>query len=548
MEFVSVPNPDQAKVNKVLSKMLEPAEVVSLSSNSNSKTSSSDMPLVEQSVHVNKNIPVTPKVMNPKSVGKTNDVLKKYNESEKNNKSKKSAQKIQSKRDSNSSISSNSNSSGIKETINPEKRPLLQAVKHPRVIINSIGPMSGDSGESMKKKQKIHDQSQQIVAPKSGSTAESAAKVSAPPRTLILLDEPPNKKSHVEPPKISIPPVKTALSENKAKPAPATEVIVNATKKSVAASESSAFKIPRMNTDKPVVKKPAEVITAPSLPAAKPASIQSISPFRPIVNPTTKASTHKTNSTTNPNSNSLSVAKAPSTTISVAKTKPSETPAIPNAPKSNKGHKTQSILERHLNPANASSLVKRNALKVASTKTAQERAKSTQNALLTYAQLTEQRQDFIANTGFKHAYVSPLFLMNNYVSQMSKIQSLDPKLLGENLPDKALFAKNAALGLSESENVNLCKLMSRNAGKINFFELYSLRPCDFKSKVYAALENSLIESSASRESDRLNTLLTAPLMHSFGFYCNFKEKIAAPYRMFDPFWTRKTFFFYKLTK
>lgn len=86
----------------------------------------------------------------------------------------------------------------------------------------------------------------------------------------------------------------------------------------------------------------------------------------------------------------------------------------------------------------------------------------------TLAELNEKRIEFNISIGFKYSYFSPLHLIDDYVKKMSRVAGLDFNLLTRYLPkDNHL----SVASLSKENMFELCKLISRSSGKVNYYVL-----------------------------------------------------------------------------
>lgn len=94
----------------------------------------------------------------------------------------------------------------------------------------------------------------------------------------------------------------------------------------------------------------------------------------------------------------------------------------------------------------------------------------------TLTQLNEARVHFNTQIGFKYAYFSPIFLLHTHVERQCRTASLDYTRLSQTLPPPHIsgaFDPNLDVNtLDNDQRVQLCRLMSRSAGRINFWKMF----------------------------------------------------------------------------
>ena len=163
---------------------------------------------------------------------------------------------------------------------------------------------------------------------------------------------------------------------------------------------------------------------------------------------------------------------------------------------------------------------------------------------LTLSMLNEKRLQYNKANGWDHPLYSLTFLVNDYLQAASKQGgSLDFNLLNaqiEKTNDPLCVSQ-----LNNEERLELCKLMSRSAGRLNKYSLYGIDATlrenthnfniDFKKygKHADNLKNGLpLEFANEAEEDQFLTteLPKLTLAESFAVYEHFAEKLTSPWR------------------
>lgn len=150
----------------------------------------------------------------------------------------------------------------------------------------------------------------------------------------------------------------------------------------------------------------------------------------------------------------------------------------------------------------------------------------------TLAQLNDARQAFNIANGFKKAYFSPLLQIDQYVKQTSKLLSLDIEFLLANLPPRDLCPPHLHVSeLNRDEMTRLCRLMSRSAGKINYYKLFGydrfLREVDKRTDETNA--NRLVELPPVTEELALNWVMSFTMSEALIFFDRIMHRLSMPF-------------------
>jgi hypothetical protein len=89
--------------------------------------------------------------------------------------------------------------------------------------------------------------------------------------------------------------------------------------------------------------------------------------------------------------------------------------------------------------------------------------------LLTITQVNEKRIYFNERVGLKHPYFNLIFLIEEYTKRIVPGLALDINFLLEHLPRKSDINGLDFDGLEYAHLTQLCRLMSRSCGRINFY-------------------------------------------------------------------------------
>ena len=152
--------------------------------------------------------------------------------------------------------------------------------------------------------------------------------------------------------------------------------------------------------------------------------------------------------------------------------------------------------------------------------------------IFTLNELEQLRKKYSFTLGTAYPYFGLDFLIKTYLDQVSQALSLDFNLLIEHLNCSDPNHLKVSL-LNRNEKLELCKLMSRNLGKINLYKLFcigsNLRE---NSKYYST--NTEILNKFSKEKKEINWITTMipelTLSESFILYSHLQERLNTPYR------------------
>jgi hypothetical protein len=174
--------------------------------------------------------------------------------------------------------------------------------------------------------------------------------------------------------------------------------------------------------------------------------------------------------------------------------------------------------------------------------------------ILTISHLLEMRNNF--NSNVKYPYFSTLFMISDYVKRMSHAQSLDVTLLINSFRNEDPNDDMSVLQLKREHQIELCKLMSRSAGKINYQKLIGLGT-DYRGKWFVRDKNTRNDPKIQelmrrpiRTADDLleftaDCLPYLTMAESYIAFSTIKMRLTSPYRAIDVYWWGKYFFFNK---
>jgi hypothetical protein len=159
----------------------------------------------------------------------------------------------------------------------------------------------------------------------------------------------------------------------------------------------------------------------------------------------------------------------------------------------------------------------------------------------------EKKNKFNESLGVSYPYFSFLFLFDEYVKKMSAIQSLDFNLLLENVKgeDQEVSAELSVNRLEPKEKVELCKLMSRSAGKFNIYKGVGFGN-DLRNPSLNLNQSLHIRADFGSESDEIEYVMSLisslTLAKAFAAYSYFKSRLSSPFRMIQVYWDGNFFF------
>ena len=172
--------------------------------------------------------------------------------------------------------------------------------------------------------------------------------------------------------------------------------------------------------------------------------------------------------------------------------------------------------------------------------------------ILTISHLLEMRNNF--NSNVKYPYFSTLFMISDYVERMSHAQSLDVTLLINSFRNEDPNDDVSVLQLKREHQIELCKLMSRSAGKINHQKFIGLGT-DYRGKWFVRDKNTrndpkiqeLIRRPIRTADDLLDytgdCLPYLTMAESYIAFSTIKMRLTSPYRAIDVYWWGKYIFF-----
>lgn len=140
----------------------------------------------------------------------------------------------------------------------------------------------------------------------------------------------------------------------------------------------------------------------------------------------------------------------------------------------------------------------------------------------------KKRFDFNQAIGAKYPYFSILFMIDEYVKRTSTVACLDFDLLINNSPvdDSDLSITN----LNRDEQIQLCRLMSRSAGRVNPFELVNMDPLlrEYTDNYDYSLPDQL--DSDKEDENFLNSINELTISEAYILYKRFITRLNSPYR------------------
>ena len=208
-----------------------------------------------------------------------------------------------------------------------------------------------------------------------------------------------------------------------------------------------------------------------------------------------------------------------------------------------KQNESSSILEKLNNP-----LITKNVSEKLKQSAVAKLAKNT-SGVLTLASFETHRKSF--NSELKNTIINPIFLLKNYTDNIINTQnSKFFVLLNNNLPPKDNVL-NIHSELNRDDRIDLSRLMTQNAGNINYFDLYGFDESISSPKSWwlqsRANEKVLSEEFRKRAFDEI--LNECPFFMGYEFFCSLQKRNSAPYKHVEKYWIgnieNNVFFFYK---
>lgn len=145
--------------------------------------------------------------------------------------------------------------------------------------------------------------------------------------------------------------------------------------------------------------------------------------------------------------------------------------------------------------------------------------------------LHKKRNEFNHSIGAKYPFFSLLYMFEDYVKKMSTVACLDFDLLMSNSPvdDSELSISR----LNRDEQIQLCRLMSRSAGRVNPFELINMDPMlrEFPENYNFSIPNPI---DSDKEDDYfLNLMDELTMSEAYILYKRFISRLNSPYRSIE---------------
>jgi hypothetical protein len=164
--------------------------------------------------------------------------------------------------------------------------------------------------------------------------------------------------------------------------------------------------------------------------------------------------------------------------------------------------------------------------------------------LFTITQVNEKRIRFNERIGMKHAYFNLIFLIEEYTRRIAPALALDFKFLTANLPKTSGVENENNLdfaGLEEAHLLQLCRLMTRSCGRINFYymlgfdglllEYPKTYPTFLKTTYGSEVESSpFLPNNELNESFYLTNLNKLTMSEGLIFLERFKCRLTMPYK------------------
>ena len=171
------------------------------------------------------------------------------------------------------------------------------------------------------------------------------------------------------------------------------------------------------------------------------------------------------------------------------------------------------------------------------------------NQPLTFNDLIQRKSQFNQSINCQHPYLSVNYLLNDYLADTTQVACLDFNMLSNAIPND----ENDPLtvrALQTEQQVELCRLMSRNAGKLNFYKLAGFgndfREC--KSVVGSTeKEKKLLDQYLSLKSDEerhefaLANLNSLTVAQAYALYKAYQLKHSSSYRRISVFYNKNMY-------
>ena len=170
----------------------------------------------------------------------------------------------------------------------------------------------------------------------------------------------------------------------------------------------------------------------------------------------------------------------------------------------------------------------------------------------TMQELNESRKQFNLSLGCLYPYLSLNFLFEHQLNKLKSVPSIDPMLLTQHLSKNPIQnAELTVVSLKKEEQIELCKLMSRSAGRPNiYYQLglgYDLREnttrwdrdfelsSKFAKYMHTIKQGLCPEFESEQDENELKAELISKLTLSEAYilYCHYLERMNSPFRVIE---------------
>lgn len=361
------------------------------------------------------------------------------------------------------------------------------------------------------------------VAPNSATTI---AKVSSGVKQIKLLQQPAPVKTTLKP--IAPKPALAASGGNRTStPAPAQPVQKTTTTTGAAKACTEPFKIPKIakatpQQPAPEAKKTSTTSSAPtqSTAAASSTELKVTKQVAKVTAPAASAPSEekkktKTKKTTTNNDNNTS---------SVQRTSTEEPTMAKVLLETSSTIVTRSMATSEPVPAPTLDLFRQQYL----------------NQPVTISQHHERRSSFNAAIKCAHPFFNFGYLIMEYLNQVTLVSSLDFDFLIKTCPQEP-GDELSVRSLAREQQIELCRLMSRNAGRLNYYRILGFG-ADFRQPKPAWPHNNQLVQQYHALTDNhkkieliLSNLASMTLAEAYALYCAYQTKLASPYRQINVF-------------
>ena len=171
----------------------------------------------------------------------------------------------------------------------------------------------------------------------------------------------------------------------------------------------------------------------------------------------------------------------------------------------------------------------------------------------TMQELNESRKQFNLSLGCLYPYLSLNFLFEHQLNKLKSVPSIDPMLLTQHLSKNNIQPTElSVVSLKKEEHIELCKLMSRSAGRPNiYYQLglgYDLRENTTRwdmnklelspklAKYMHAIKQGLcpeFESEQDENEFKVELISKLTLSEAYILYCHYLERMNSPFRVIE---------------